>query len=422
MSEIKSREKTAIIESLKVGIVPKIGLRHIQVGRKKEISEIIKDLEIVSDSSAKIRFIIGDYGSGKTFFLTLSKLIAHEKNFVVASADISEDKILSSSDGRAKNLFSELINNMSIKSKSDGGALRTIIEKWLSNILTGKELVGFGEIKKMLEPLENYVSCYDFSDVLKQYLQAYLDLDEVKMSFCLRWLKAEYQTKLEAKRDLGVRTIIDDNNFYDYIRLFATFVKMAGYDGLIVSIDELAVVSRLKKNLRDKNFERLLMIINDCLQGNVENLEFIFGGTIEFLEDEYKGMYSYGALKSRLADNQFSTDECRDYSGIVIRLGNLTPEELFVLLQNIRNVFAEYKPESYLINDKGIEEYMKYIFNKLGAQSFLSQRETVKNFVGLLLQLQNNPDKNLDYFLNRQTIKTKKGDGDDFDGFDLDNI
>ncbi|MDR2760254.1 MAG: ATP-binding protein [Rickettsiales bacterium] len=420
---LKPREKVAIIESLKAGITPKIGLKHIQVGRKSEVEQIIKDLGIVADGGAKVRFIIGDYGSGKTFFLTLSKLIAQEKNFVAINADITEDKTLSSGDNRSQNLFMELVNNMSIKSKYNGGALQSVIEKWLTGVLDAAGNIDLAGIRKILSPLENYSSSYDFCAVLSQYFQAFMNCDDVKMSNCLRWLRAEYNTKTDAKNDLGVRTIINNDNFYDYLKLYARFIKMAGYGGLLVLVDELAVVSRFKKQLRDKNFERILTIINDCLQGNAENIEFIFGGATDFLEDEFRGMRSYGALRTRLAENQFSSEECRDLSGLVMRLNNLTQEELFILLQNIRNVSAEYNAEKYLLSDGDIEKYMKFVLSTLGAKSFLSPRESVKGFVGLLEQLENNPGKNIDYFLNRKEITIEKTNGgDDFGGFDLNNL
>lgn len=268
--KIKSKEKNAIIESLKAGIVPRIGLQHIQVGRADEIKEMIKDYELISDGGAKTRFIIGEYGSGKTFFLTLSKLIAHEKNLVVVSADITTEKVLCSSDEKSQKLFSELITNMSTKTKPDGGALRSIIERWASNILKSNENITEENIYKELMPLEKYVACYDFSKVLTTYINAYQNGDDIKMSQVLRWLRAEYTTKTDARNDLGVRTIIDDNNFYEYLKLFAGFVRLAGYSGLIVNIDELAILARLKSNIRNKNFERILNIINDSLQGTTE--------------------------------------------------------------------------------------------------------------------------------------------------------
>lgn len=403
--KIKPKEKSAIIESLKAGIVPRIGLQHIQVGRKQEIEELINDYCLVSQGGAKARFIIGEYGSGKTFFLTLSKLIAHEKNLVVVSADITTEKVLCSSDGKSQALFSELINNMSTKTKPDGGALKSIIERWASGVLQNNEDINEEEIHKLLLPLEKYCSSYDFSKVIANYLNSYRNCDEIKMSQALRWLRAEYTTKTDARNDLGVRTIIDDTNFYDYLKLFAGFIRLAGYGGLIVNIDELAILARLKSNIRNKNFERILNIINDSLQGATEYIEFIFGGTPEFLEDKYKGMYSYGALKTRLADNPFSKDGLKDLTGPVIRLENLSQEELYVLFHNIRNVFAEYDEAKYLVAEDGIQIFMQWILNRLGAKAYLSPRESIKNFVGLLSQLQNYPDMSIEDFLGKIKIE-----------------
>ncbi len=409
--KIKAKEKNAIIESLKAGLVPKIGLQHIQVGRADELKEIIKDYALIADGGAKIRFIIGDYGCGKTFFLTLSKLIAHEKNLVVLSADITTEKVLCSSSGKSKKLFSELIANMSTKTKPDGGALRTIIEKWASKILQdceNGEHIDEKSIYSKLLPLEKYVACYDFSKVLTTYINAYQEDDEIKMSQALKWLRAEYATKTDAKTDLGVRTIIDDNNFYEYLKLFAGFVRLAGYAGLIVNIDELAVLARLQSATRNKNFERILNIINDSMQGAAEYLGFLFGGTPEFLEDKYRGMYSYKALETRLADNPFAKEGLRDLTGPVIRLENLSQEELYILFLNIRNVFAEYDETKYLVTEKDIQVFMQWLMNRLGAKSFLSPRESNKAFIGLLTQLENYPDTNISTYLSGIQIQEDK--------------
>lgn len=406
--KIKAKEKNAIIESLKAGIVPKIGLQHIQVGRADELKEIIKDYALVADGGAKIRFIIGDYGSGKTFFLTLSKLIAHEKNLVVLSADITTEKVLCSSSGKSKKLFSELIANMSTKTKPDGGALRTIIEKWASKIVRENENIDEKTIYNKLLPLEKYVACYDFSKVLTTYINAYQEDDELKMSQALKWLRAEYATKTDAKTELGVRTIIDDTNFYEYLKLFAGFVRLAGYAGLIVNIDELAVLARLQSTTRNKNFERILNIINDSMQGATEYLGFLFSGTPEFLEDKYRGMYSYKALETRLADNPFAKEGLKDLTGPVIRLENLSQEELYILFLNIRNVFAEYDETKYLVTENDIQIFMQWLMNRLGAKSFLSPRESNKAFIGLLTQLENYPDTNISTYLSGVQIQKDK--------------
>lgn len=406
MNTIKPKERSAIIESLKAGIVPKIGLQHIQVGRAQEISEIIKDYTLIVDGGAKTRFIIGEYGSGKTFFLTLAKLIAHEKNFVVVNADITTERVLCSSDGKTQNLFSELMNNMSTKTKPDGGALQSIVERLVSRIVQENENITLEEIHKLLRPLEKHVASYDFCTVISNYINAYKNGDELKTSNCLRWLRAEYSTKTDARNDLGVRTIINDDNFYDYLKLFAEFVRLAGYSGMIVNIDELAVISRLRSTQRDKNFERLLTIINDSLQGTTEHIGFIFSGTPEFLEDNYKGMYSYGALQSRLADNPFSKSGKKDLTSPVIRLDNLSQEELFVLFHNIRNVFASYDATKYLIDEAGVQEFLKWSLTRLGASAYLSPRESIKHFVGLLSQLENHPGSTWQEFLGK--LKSSK--------------
>lgn len=402
---IKQKEKNAIIESLKIGLVPKIGLQHIQVGRVAEIKEIIRCFNIICEGGAKTKFIIGEYGSGKSFFLTLSKLIALERNLVVVSSDITIDKILYSNQGRAQKLFSELISNMSTKTKPDGGALKVIVEKWASKILQNNDNITEEFIYKELLPLEKYVACYDFAKVLFVYINSYKNNDEIKMSQALRWLRAEYSTKTEARNDLGVRTIINDTNFYEYLKLLAIFVKLAGYSGLIINFDELAILTRLHSRVRNKNYEKILNIVNDTFQGTAENIGFIFGGTTEFLEDKYKGLYSYGALETRLADNPFSKTGLKDFTSPVIRLDNLSQEELYILFKNIRNVFAESKEEKYLIQEEDIKLFMKWLLNKLGAKSFLSPRESIKSFIGLLTQLQNYPETNISNYLSGATVE-----------------
>lgn len=419
--KIKPKERSAIIESLKIGIVPRTGLQHIQVGRVDEIHEMIKDFDLIAEGGAKTRFIIGDFGSGKTFFLTLSKLIAHEKNMVVFSGDISPDKILSSSRGQARNLFNELVKNMSTKNRPNGNALESIVERWASNILEDNPEPSEKDIHNILRSLEKYVNCFDFAKVLSTYIQAYRDGNDILASLALRWLSAGYSTKTEAREDLGVRTIIDDAHFYDYLKLYAGFVRMAGYNGLLVCIDELATIARLKSQTRNKNFEVLLNIINDTAQADTtEYLGFIFSGTPVFLEDKVKGMFSYGALKQRLADNPFSKKEMRDLTQPVIRLENLSQEELYVLFLNIRDVFANKDPDRYLIDDNGIKRYLQWLLNRLGSAAYTSPRESVRTFVGLLSQLENFPDSNIDDYLGKVTI-SKGEDTDELNNMSLDD-
>lgn len=404
MKKINSRTQSAIIESLKVGVVPKIGLQHIQVGRNIEIEEMIKDFKLIKDCGSKTRFIIGEYGCGKSFFLNLAKLIALDHNFVVLNADITTNKTFASTEGKSLALFSEMMSNASIKNRPDGNGLSTIIERW-AKCLIESNTISEQDISRSLSPLEKYTHCYDFCKVLAHYINAYNENNDTLMSNAIRWVRGEYSTKTEARNDLGVRTIIDDYTYYEFIKLFSGFVQLAGFDGLIVCIDELAVLNRLRSQSRNKNFEQLLHIVNDSLQGASSSLGFIFSGTLEFLEDPYKGMYSYDALKTRLRENPFADKEHRDVTGIVMRLNNLSKEELYILCQNIRHVYAKGEPEHYLVSDADIEHFLRWAYQKLGANSFLKPRESIKSFIGLLTQLENYPDISIETYLGKISIQ-----------------
>ncbi len=398
---IRPREREAIIRSLRAGVVPSIGLHHINVGRENEGKAIIKDFSHIADDSASVRFIVGKYGSGKSFFLNLIKMIAVEQNFVVVQADVTPEKRLHATQGQARALYSELMKNLSTRAKPNGGALSSIIEKFISNVdyeirtKDGSDKYLEQEIRLRLRPLQDLVSGYDFATVLYKYYEGHqTSNDELKES-ALRWLRAEFSTKTEAsKAGLGVRNIIDDHRIYDYLKLMAAFSKIAGFEGLIVNLDQMDVLShRLGSKLaRNNNYEVILNILNDCNQGNVSNIGFILAGVDNFLDDPRRGMESYPALAERLRDNSFAIGGLKDYSGPIIRLENLKPEELHVLFQNIRHVFASGDEAKYLVPDEAIQAFLEHCYDRIGANAFLSPRESVKEFVGFLSVLEQNPE------------------------------
>lgn len=413
MVQIKLRERSAIIQSLLAGVVPKVGLQHIQVGRKDEINAIITDLDRIIDDGATIRFIVGRYGSGKSFFLNLSRLVALEKKFVVVQADITPDRRLHATGGQAKALYTELMHSMATRAKPEGRGLPSVIERWISDLDHRLRQEGKSDeeiiraIHHELRPLQDFVSGYDFASVLGRYYEGFQRGDDALTASALRWLSGEYETKGEARDDLGVRTIIKDQNIYDYLKLWAAFVRMAGYAGLIVSLDEMGVLShRLNSTqARNANYEMLLRIVNDCLQGSVSGIGFIFAGTDEFLADSRRGIASYEALASRLRENEFAINGLIDTSGPVIKLNNLTAEDLFVLFHNIRNVFAKGDPSQYLLPDDGLIQFMGYCSNVLGAEFYQTPRDAVKKFVGLLSVLEQNPGTKWEELLSGPSSK-----------------
>ncbi len=432
MAKITSRERETILRSLAAGVVPAIGLQHIQVGRLDEVEALIKDLEQIEDDGATVRFIVGRYGSGKTFFLHLVRSVALQRRFVVIEADITTDRRLHGSGGKGRALYTELMRNLCTRSKPEGGALANLVERWASDIDHSIRSKGGSDndvkdaFGKALRPLQDFVAGFDFSMVLTKYYEGFLSNNQSLQDSALRWLRGEYSTKTEARQELGVRNIIDDESWYDYIKLFAAFCKIAGYAGLVVSIDELVVLSHRLANAtaRNNNYEAILRIINDCLGGRAMGVGFLFAGTPDCIEDRRRGLFSYEALATRIASNAFAKDGLKDFSSPVIRLENLTPEDCFVLLCNLRRVHAGGSAENEKISDEGIQIFLEYCHNRIGAAYFQTPRETIKAFVGLLRILEQNPDKTWKELLTADVVpgKAEQDPMDSADVVDTDDL
>ena len=396
---ILDRERTAILSSLSGGVVPRIGLHHIQVGRKQEVAAMLDDLKRIEEGSAAVRFVVGRYGAGKSFFLNVIQTVALERKFVIARADITTDRRLQATGGQAQALYAALMNNLATRSKPEGGAMANLVERWVGDV--AHQVQGSGgsdadvekKLAELCKPLQDLVAGYDFVTVLQRYYRAHLTGDEATKSAAIRWLRAEYPTKTEARQDLGVRTIIDDDSVYDYLKLFARFVKIAGYAGLLVCLDELVVLSHRLNNrvARNNNYEAILRIFNDCHQGQVGFIGFLFGATDECVFDKRRGLFSYDALTRRLATNRFATGEFVDLAGPVLQLANLTPEDCFVLLHNIRRVHSGGDASKQSLPDEGIESYLHSCSQRMGAAYYQTPGEIVKDFIGLLNLLQQNP-------------------------------
>lgn len=397
MSKIKRRERDAILRSLRAGVVPGIGLQHIQVGRSAEVQALLQDLEAIGDGSAAVRFVIGRYGSGKSFFLNLIRTMALKQRFVVVQADVTPDRRLQASAGQARTLYAELLKNLATKSRPNGGALASVVERWVGEVDHEVRSGGGGDVSaaihERLAPLRDHVGGFDFANVLTQYVEAFHAGDDLKIDAVLRWLRGEYTSKTDARKDLGVRRIVDDGSIYDFLKLLASFVRLAGYRGLLVNLDELGVLS-LRLNhaqARQRNYEVILRIVNDCLQGDTQGIGFVFAGVPEFLEDRRRGMASYEALATRLAENSFATGDLRDLSGPVVRLENLSEEELFVLLKRILIVYDSDREDAPTLPDEALGRFMVHCSEQLGSEYYQTPRDSVKRFVHLLSILEQNP-------------------------------
>ncbi|MGB3494233.1 MAG: ATP-binding protein [Elainellaceae cyanobacterium] len=425
-TKIKAKDRDAVIQSLRAGVVPRSGQHLIQVGRVQELEALIKDIDRIGDGGSGIRFVIGEYGSGKTFFLSLVRAIALQKKLVTAHADLTPDRRLHASKGQARSLYAELMRNLSTRAKPDGGALSSVVEKFVSSAMTearSRDVNPEVVIRERLEHLSEMVGGYDFAEVIAAYWRGHDNGDDVLKSNAVRWLRGEFSTKTDAKKALGVRIIVDDANFYDQLKLFARFVRLAGYGGFVVCLDELVNLYKLANTqARKSNYEQILRILNDSLQGTADNLGFVLGGTPEFLMDTRKGLYSYEALQSRLAENTFAGNGIVDFSHPVIRLASLSQEDLYVLLTKIRHVFATGDADAYLLSDAEIRGFMQHCFQKVGEAYFRTPRNTITAFINLLAVLEQNPGVSVEDLIGKVTIEPEQNpdllpleeaDGDD---------
>lgn len=398
MATIKPRDRDSVIQSLRAGVVPRTGQHLIQVGRSRELETLIGDIARVGGGGSAFRFVIGEYGSGKTFFLNLVRAVALEKKLVVFSADLNPDRRLHASGGQARSLFAELMKNAATRTKPEGGALPSIVEKFVATAISeAKASQGTPDsvIRGKLENLSEMVNGYDFAAVILAYWKSFESGDDNLKAAAIRWLRGEYSTKTEAREALGVRTIIDDAAFYDQLKLVARFVRLAGYSGMLVCLDELVNLYKLSNTqARNSNYEQILRILNDSLQGSSEGLGFLLGGTPEFVLDPRRGLYSYQALQSRLAENSFAKDGLADFSGPVLRLASLSPENFLVLLQNLRHVYAYGEPGKYLVPDDALPAFMEHCHKRVGEAYFRTPRTTITAFINLLAVLDQNQAAN----------------------------
>lgn len=397
MANIRPRERSAIIQSLRAGVTPRIGLEYIQVGRVNEVKALIEDLDNIEQGGSAFRIIIGDFGAGKSFFLQLIRYIALEKGMVVINADMSPDRRLFASNGQARNLYKELARNLATRAHPEGNAMIPLVEKFITEQrriadAEGKDVERV--IKDKLNSLSELVDGYDFAQVIATYWKAYNEGNEDLKNNVIRYLRGEYTSRADARRDIGVRAIVEDNNVYDHIKLLARFVTQAGYKGLLVNLDEVVNLYKLpSQRARSSNYEQVLRILNDCLQGSAESLGFLLGGTPEFLMDQRKGLYSYEALHSRLAENTFAQiANVVDYHSPILMLQNLSPEEIYVLLCNIRNVFAGGNKDKYILPDEALKAFLEHCSKNIGDAYFRTPRNTIKAFVDLLSIVEQNPD------------------------------
>ncbi|WP_071142814.1 ATP-binding protein [Acidaminococcus timonensis] len=421
--KIPKRIARTLISSLKGGVVPRIGLPYITVGRKNEIDALLHDVEVIADGGASFRFIVGRYGSGKSFLLQTLRNYVMERNFVVVDGDLSPERRLQGTKGQGLATYRELVRNMATKTRPEGGALPLILDRWISQVqqqvmeekglsLTDGRLDGLVEQKigQVIDALNEMVHGFDFARLLTLYYQSYRQGDESTKARVIKWFRGEYHTKTEARQELGVNIIISDEDWYEYLKIFALFLKQAGYAGLLVCIDELVNIYKIPHAItRQYNYEKILTMYNDTLQGKARYLGIIMGGTPQCMEDPRRGVYSYEALRSRLAEGHFG-GEHRDLLAPVIRLQPLTGDEMLILIEKlaqIHGVLYGYEPH---VTEQDLGDFIQIEFSRIGADSHITPREVIRDFIEVLDILYQHPELKVAELLHSEGFQYAKNE------------
>lgn len=422
MTKIPKRISTVIINSLKGGVVPRIGLPYITVGREAEINALLHDVDIIADGGASFRFIVGKYGSGKSFLLQTIRNYAMDRNFVVADADLSPERRLQGNKGQGLATYKELIQNMSTKTRPEGGALTLILDRWISNIrseVAAESGLPFNDsqfsklvekkIFDVINSLNEMVHGFDFAKLLIIYYKSFLEGDDENKAKVVKWFRGEYANKTDAKAELGVNIIITDDDWYEYIKLFAMFLKKAGYKGLLVLIDELVNIYKIPNSItRQYNYEKILTMYNDTLQGKARYLGIIMGGTPQCIEDTRRGVYSYEALKSRLEEGRFGRKDVKDVLAPVIKLSPLTYEEMLVLIEKLAHIHAGLFDYEQTLSQEDLINFIKIEFGRIGAETNITPREVIRDFIELLNIVYQNPNINVTELLASEKFEFSK--------------
>lgn len=423
---VPKRILNSLLASVSAGVVPRAGAPYIAIGRKDEIAAFLSDLESVNEGGGAMRFLIGRYGSGKSFLMQLIRGYALERDFITADADLSPERRLYGSGGSGVATYRELIKNLASKSSPDGGALPRLIARWIdslqSRLLSAGHEASEAEFDRLLtaaveeelKEVEFLVGGFDFSRVVAAYYRAYVNGDESKKSACLRWLRGEFTTKTEARSELGINVsvIIEDENWYDFIKLWATLVRRMGYRGLIVFIDECVNLYKITHRVsRENNYEKILSMFNDTLQGRAPGLEIILGGTPQFLEDTRRGLFGYEALRSRLCDSRFALDGYKNLLGPVIRLRRLTDDELLALITRLTQLYSQNYNWTPRITGEEMVSFLNVCLERAGADSMITPREMLRDYMTVLNILMQNPDVSFsDIVGSAVTLKTANWD------------
>ncbi len=396
---IPKRILGTLLNSAGAGVVPRQGLEYIAIGRENEIRAVLRDLENVSLGMGAFRFLVGKYGSGKSFLIGLIRAKALEKGFITADSDLTPERRFHGTSGQGIATFRELMRNLSSRAMPDGNALAAILAGWFTSLQEkgiveerlapdSPELFSFvqREIYAVSEKLRGFVNGFDFAKVINLYYLGYKEQNDALCEDAMRWLRGEFTTKTAARASLlRVGSAIDDQNWYDFLKLYAQFFRCIGYAGLCLFFDECVNLYKIPNRVsRENNYEKILSMFNDTMQGKAEGVAIFLGATPQLVEDPRRGLFSYEALKSRLVPGKFTPSDRQNLLSPLIYLKRLDDNELFALCKRLLLLHTSYYGYQSKITNDDILRFLQVALDRMGADEMITPREVTRDFLNVL--------------------------------------
>ena len=393
--KINKRIAKTVLHALSGGTVPDNGLPYIAVGRRDEVAALTQDMEQVAEGYSTFRLLEGPYGTGKSFMLKLVKNEALLRGFVVMECELAPERKLCGTKREGLETYRCLMSRMSTRTCPGGNALEEVLDTWLDGCRERAAEEGIEGEQELLDavlkygqPLKKKLTAlphgFDFYEVFWIYIKSALTGGLDQKDRALRWMRGEYRNRTEAKKALKVNAVIEDGDWFSYLKLWAVLVREIGYTGLYVLLDELTQITRniVHSTTREHNFERLLSIYNDCYGNEARYMGMILCGIPSSIHDSKRGIFSYEALKSRLSNSSLQGEDL--YHAPVIRLSMLTAEEFVTLLERLEAMHALlHEREGYFTEEERIR-FVNHEYHRIAASNHLTPREFIRDFLTIL--------------------------------------
>lgn len=383
-----------IIDSLRNGTVPAEGTENIAVGIDEELTEIQDQIERTREDKSAFKFIIGDYGSGKTFFSTSVREMAYDKKFVVSSVVISQETPLH----KFEELYRKIMEGMRTSENKKIPAFNFILEEWLLNIedkvIEIEGLDPYEDSKKFQIEMNKRINeelmivgsiAASFANAIRAFYKAKYEGDTVLAQGAVAWLKGD-NVRAELKSKLGVIGTITRENSFEFFRALLQMIKTAGYEGLMIILDEVETVQKLvRKDMRSAAYENLRFFIDESDRNSFPSCFFLYTGTTDLMESE-KGFKSLEPLYQRIKVEREKGDKFKNLRQPVMFLDGLNRDRLYEVACRVRNIHGQVY--SWMPNDKLTDDFIKRLINDMtlgfGGEINIGPRGFLRTLIDIL--------------------------------------